>query len=208
MSTEFGVEIYIKTAECTKEKKIYLVKCINLWTKKIKKQFVAHVFASKNKQSLFRKICLLGTPNRRISTCSSWGWELVKASLENEEMQISHCLVRKKITKTPTAGCFGPPRNSILLILWTRYKPRALEQQKHTLPEAPENGWLEYSFPFRMAYFQVRTDSFEGRLDQNFQLTWSKLLVSRSLKAPETNYTHLNQLQLPPSFLDRQSTTF
>ena len=127
---------------------------------------------------------------------------LWRQSLENEEMQISHCLVRKKITKTPTAGCFGPPRNSILLILWTRYKPRALEQQKHTLPEAPENGWLEYSFPFRMAYFQVRTDSFEGRLDQNFQLTWSKLLVSRSLKAPETNYTHLNQLQLPPSFLD------
>ena len=32
-----------------------------------------------------------------------------------------------------------------------------------TLPEtniAPENGWLEDEFPFRMAYFQVRTVSF------------------------------------------------
>ena len=32
-----------------------------------------------------------------------------------------------------------------------------------TLPEtniAPENGWLEYSFPFGMAYFQGRTVSF------------------------------------------------
>jgi len=32
-----------------------------------------------------------------------------------------------------------------------------------TLPEtsmAPENGWLEYSFPFGIAYFQGRTVSF------------------------------------------------
>ena len=32
-----------------------------------------------------------------------------------------------------------------------------------TLPEthiAPKNGWLEYEFPFGMAYFQVRTVSF------------------------------------------------
>ena len=37
----------------------------------------------------------------------------------------------------------------------------------YTLPEAniaPENGWLEYYFPFGMAYFQVRAVSFrEGR---------------------------------------------
>ena len=41
-------------------------------------------------------------------------------------------------------------------------------QKKYTLPRttlpetniAPENGWLEYSLPFRMAYFQVPTVSF------------------------------------------------
>ena len=27
---------------------------------------------------------------------------------------------------------------------------------------APENGWLEYEFPFRMAYFQVQAVSFKG----------------------------------------------
>ena len=41
-----------------------------------------------------------------------------------------------------------------------------------TLPEtnifAPENGWLEYKFPFGMAYFQGRTVSFrEGIFVEN-----------------------------------------
>ena len=34
---------------------------------------------------------------------------------------------------------------------------------RSTLPEtnmAPENGWLEYVFPFGKAYFQVQTVSF------------------------------------------------
>ena len=43
---------------------------------------------------------------------------------------------------------------TITWILWVRMV---------TLPEtniAPENGWLEDEFPFRMIYFQVRTVSF------------------------------------------------
>ncbi len=38
-----------------------------------------------------------------------------------------------------------------------RQKPCNARNLKVTLPEtniAPENGWLEYNFPFGMAYFQ------------------------------------------------------
>ena len=50
-----------------------------------------------------------------------------------------------------------------------------------TLPEtniAPENGWLEYSFPFGMAHFQVLY-YFQGgytRLKYRFRLKWLALL--------------------------------
>ena len=46
------------------------------------------------------------------------------------------------------------------------FKTGCLEFQVSTLPEtniaAPENGWMEYYFPFGEAYFQGRAVSFLG----------------------------------------------
>ena len=46
--------------------------------------------------------------------------------------------------------------------VWKNFNKK-VAMERYTLPEtniAPENGWLEYSFPFGMAYFQGRTVSF------------------------------------------------
>ena len=53
---------------------------------------------------------------------------------------------------------------------------------------APENGWLEYEFPFGMAYFQGRTVSFrEGRV---FQLGDSTNYLTQVWLGP---WYHLNE---------------
>ena len=60
--------------------------------------------------------------------------------------------------------------------------PRNWGNQPYTLPEtnmAPENGWLEYQFPFGMAYFQGRAVSFTGGY-QPYEVNpgkWSFLLA-------------------------------
>ena len=58
---------------------------------------------------------------------------------------------------------FSPNLNPVFFscLQESRSLPRSFSN--NTLPEtniAPENGWLEYYFPFGMAYFQVRTVSF------------------------------------------------
>ena len=65
-----------------------------------------------------------------------------------------HCAMPCDFHRTPTARV---PRGCVVYKVMIAI-PGPSWEWWHTLPEtniAPENGWLEYYFPFGMAYFQV-----------------------------------------------------